>query len=89
MHEWIIIKRVTDEFSCIISPSWFRTVWTAGERRRAEDAGKVKSFFQRGSEGGGKRKGRNKKREQVQNRKGWFNGERKRAVKAEEGRNSR
>lgn len=40
MHEWIIIKRVTDEFSRIISPSWFRTVWTAGGDGESEGGGR-------------------------------------------------
>lgn len=31
MHEWIIIKRATDEFSCIISPSCYWTAWSTRE----------------------------------------------------------
>lgn len=43
MHEWIIIKRATDEFSCIISPSCYWTVWSTREiekRGSREDEGK-------------------------------------------------
>ena len=34
MHEWIIIKRATDEFSCIISPSCYWTGWSTREMER-------------------------------------------------------
>lgn len=61
MHEWIIIKRVTDEFSRIISPSWFRTVWTAGEDGESEGVGEVKRF--EGSEGEREKKKRKEGRE--------------------------
>lgn len=39
MHEWIIIKRATDDFSCIISPSCYWTVWSTREMERRGSKG--------------------------------------------------
>lgn len=57
MHEWIIIKRATDEFSCIISPSCYWTVWFTREMERRgskEDKGKEKRVVRKKKRLGGK-----------------------------------